>query len=89
MEQVSSRERQTRPGARGEGELKRHGCAIGRCCDLPASPSRLSRDSSMHLPSTEEREEAYLEIAEGRKVLGGGGRQKTHKREEEEGGKRG
>lgn len=42
----------------------------------------------MHLPSMEEREEAYLETAESTKVLGGGGRQKTHKREEKKGGKR-
>lgn len=42
---------------------------------LPLLPVSLQGDSSVHLSSTEEREEAYLETAEGRKVLreeGGG-----------------
>lgn len=55
---------------------------------LPPLPG-LSRDSSGHLPSMQDREEAYPETAEGRNVLGGEGRQRTHSREEENGGKRG
>lgn len=59
----------------GGREVKTYRCAARSFCDLPASPSCLSRDSSVHLSSTEEKEEAYLEAAEGRKVLreeGGG-----------------